>query len=68
MTKEDSRELDGERVYTLFMGTMKYLGILLLVLLMGQMSMATFGLITFLYMTLSMVNWADPDMPERLRY
>ena len=67
MTKEDSRELDGERVYTLFMGTCKFIGILLLVTMMGQMNVAAFGMITLFYMTLSMVNWADPDMPERVR-
>lgn len=55
---------NGDREYALFMGVLKYIGILLLVSMIGQMSLMVFGIITLMSATINMVKWADPDMEE----
>ena len=66
-TDNSSYKSDGEREYTLFMGVIKYVGILLLVAMMGQMNLMVFGIITLMAATINMVKWADPDEVEKVR-
>ncbi len=63
-TLRNSYKSNGEREYALFLGTLKYLGILVFVTMIGQMSLMAFGIITLFSATINMVKWADPDVEE----